>query len=329
MRKPVLIIEPICKSGSPVSERIKAYKSFLTNYSIDFETIRTPESIFELFCLIKCIYIKKFEFLLLSMPPFKNWILCFLPGVKVILDIRDGWSIAMKLGYGNTVKKRPYRMWLARLIERYSIKSSALTVTVTYGLQDYLKKISGQSNVLFVPNGYAQSDQEWVKKFKSKRSDMSAVRYICAGKFTEYGRKKAEKIIQEIKNRHPNEVVNVDLYGLDKQKNVWLKNWGSETLNITLYDHYPREELLKEICKADYGIVAVRDETYEYGTKIFDYIMCKIPLFTIIDLKIKNVEYFWDIFLNPDDPEIVRQYSREFQFEKNKDSFLCLLKEGK
>ena len=100
--KRLLIISPKNKVGQPARERTLAFVAFFEENGISCEVLRFPNGPFELFKLIWHVYKSGYKNVLVTMPPFRAWSLCLLPGVNTILDIRDGWSIAIGTGYGGT-----------------------------------------------------------------------------------------------------------------------------------------------------------------------------------------------------------------------------------
>lgn len=93
--------------GSPVDQRLEAFSKVLEWNSVDSYVLTNG--------LVS----------LISMPPFKPYeFLGLCRKSKVILDLRDGWSIAQQSGYGGNVAKKPIKALLTRVIERYMIRCS-------------------------------------------------------------------------------------------------------------------------------------------------------------------------------------------------------------
>ena len=105
--KSIIILYPIgVKKGAPAYQRISSFVNFYKKNNIKVIFKYTPNSFYSRIKLIKFMYKNKVFNIFISMPPFRNWIFFLIPYINLILDIRDGWSIAMKTGYGNTVKPK-------------------------------------------------------------------------------------------------------------------------------------------------------------------------------------------------------------------------------
>lgn len=152
--------------GSPVNSRISAFRSyFKSNGFIESD--------------------KRQDYVFISMPPFRNFGAFFNPKLKVILDIRDGWSIAQASGYGGNVKKKPFKAMLTRIIERIIIRRAYLAITCTNGLQEHLKKVSGK-DILLIPNGVLDEDfllAEQLIKNQGEKAGSDELVFCCAGQF--------------------------------------------------------------------------------------------------------------------------------------------------
>src|SRR5690554_5920017 len=144
----MLFVMPNAVPDSPASERISAFKRYYENRGEACNVLSSPEaSVWSIFNAAR-----REKTVFLSMPAFRRWWLFLVPGVRVILDIRDGWSIAMSSGYGGIAQVKPVKAFIARIIERLAIKRSLFTITCTPGLRYYLEKISGRDIVL-ITNG--------------------------------------------------------------------------------------------------------------------------------------------------------------------------------
>lgn len=236
--------------------------------------------------MIRYIYISKYDSIFVTMPPFRNWSLCFLPGVKIILDIRDGWSIGMRNGYGGTAKPNILKAWIARIVEQLAIKSSALTITCTPGLKRYHATRWTRGKLTLIPNGFPDEDVEYAQaivngKIGKPQSFKDHIRFVCAGKFGEYGSKNVEILFDAIKKRYGGSVCEIDIFANSKEKQSIVYEISRKYNNIicNVYDFLSRDILLEKISNYDIGIVLLRDQEYEFGTKIFDYIICGIPIF--------------------------------------------------
>ncbi|MFM5676228.1 hypothetical protein ACET57_04105 [Aeromonas veronii] len=291
--KKLLIIRPKCQAGSPVYERTACFNEFFkeSNFDVDVET--SPSNIVELFVLIKKIYKTKTDYLFVTMPPFRNWSLCFLPFVKTVLDIRDGWSIAIKDGYGGLAKPNKIKAFIARCIEKISIRHSYATITCTPGLQRHLNQLS-KNKIFLVRNGISRHDYELAKKIIIERNKKlefvpasDFIKFVCAGKFSEYGKDKVYKIIDVINQRYLDRQCILQLIGCDRHDNKWVceyveKEKKSNIIKVEILPRLDKLDLYKLMSEAFCAITVIRDPSYDFGTKIYDYLA----------LELKYLDYF-------------------------------------
>jgi hypothetical protein len=233
------------------------------------------------------------------MPPFRKWWVFLIPGAKVILDVRDGWSIAMDNGYGGNVGKRPVKAFFARMVERWAIRRAYLTITCTPGLKVYLECVS-RKPVFLITNGVSDSDYELSKVINIEKSSIkidSKVKVLCcAGKFSEYGQYRIKKLIDVISKRYGSSGYLIKIFGADKLSNSWLNRYVEESSfgrgDVVIFDRLPKDQLYREISKCDIGISVLRDPKYEFGTKVFDYLALGLPILNYFDEPNAFTEYF-------------------------------------
>lgn len=266
-------------TGTPIHSRIKSFQDYFSKTGLELKK-------------------DKSDYIFISMPPFRNFNLFFSTKYKIILDIRDGWSIAQATGYGNMVKSKPFKAIITRLIERLIIRRSYLVITCTNGLQSYLKKISGKE-ILLIPNGILDEDYEFTKKLillNIKKNNIDEFIFCCAGKFSEYGEEKVKKLCDVIIKRYQDKKLKLQLIGSDKDKNQWINDYlkkiskGRATLEIL--PRMSRDELYKTMAQANYGLTILRDPSYDYGTKIYDYIALGLPVINYFDEPNNFTKYF-------------------------------------
>ena len=296
-------------SGSPIDSRITAFKKFFTI---------TEANKFD----------KAEGYTFISMPPFRNFKYFFNQKNKIILDIRDGWSIAQKTGYGGLCKKKPFKSIITRIIERLMIRHSYLTITCTNGLQKYLRELSGKE-ILLIPNGVSDEDYDLAQKLKKQKQKDKAKKelvFCCAGQFSEYGIDKVKKLCNTIINRYSGKKILIQLIGTNQNKNKWLTNYLntiSNDVHLEILPKMNREELYKTINNADFGMTILRDPAYEFGTKIYDYIALGLPVVNYFEEPNNFTRYFdpcLDIPFNKSTsiPEIRRSKLIELAFKEYK-----------
>ena len=207
-----------------------------------------------------------------SFPPFLRILeiirILFLKK-PYILEIRDGWSVAILTGYGGTTTKKFFKGQLVRFLEYLLKRKSIAVVGVTPGLCHYL----GGENLLFLPNGSNIGEK------KGKRSvDLSkdSLKIICLGKFGNYGLNNVHQSLATLSARYHAKMLFLDVYSLDRQEleGVILPN----NVSITLKAPVNQSEVSGVLAKYDIGVAIIRDQNYDFGTKIFDYIQSGLPV---------------------------------------------------
>ncbi|MDP2158953.1 MAG: hypothetical protein Q8K02_00585, partial [Flavobacterium sp.] len=187
------IRSPGGNDSQPSTIRVFSYKNFFEKNYIAECCLDVSVNKSTFYIWILCI-LGRYDAVLLSMPPFRGWGLLFLPFTRVILDVRDGWSIAMGSGYGGNLPPKPFKAKIARLVEKFAIRRSFVSITCTKGLQEYLQNVSGRQ-VLLVPNGVACDDLDLILNIKhnvTKVNFSDELIFCCAGQFSEYGKIKVE-----------------------------------------------------------------------------------------------------------------------------------------
>jgi len=297
--KKILIISPdISLKGQPVSQRTQAYIDFFRSNDVEVINLVAPVTLMELVKLIFYIYKNKISNILITMPRFRNWTLLMLPGIHSILDIRDGWSIGIKSGYGGIYKPNKIKYLLSKITEYIGIKQANLTVTCTPGLQKYLQNLSGKKIILIL-NGYSNDDQNIVDKLLKEnifKTESTKVRYVCAGKFSEYGIDRVKKVIDKIHQQDIDKIIELNIVGASIEKNMWIKQYiideKYKNFNVYLIDRVSKKELFKIILESDIAISIIRDPEYDFGTKVFDYILCQKPILNYFDKQNPFLDYF-------------------------------------
>lgn len=321
--KKILFLIPNSNIGSPAFERTNAFCEFYITEGFDVYKKPYPMNFFELFSLIYTILVEKIDFIFVSQPPFKYSIIFWIPFLKKIIDYRDGWSIAIKDGYGGLVKPNKLKYKIAKLIEKFCIKNSILTITCTPGLHKYLSEISdNKKTILLIPNGISKSRYDLIKSIseKSVKNNSNILKFYCAGKFSEYGKGRAKKIIELIKNRYADNIIEINLIGSDYNSNKWIEELVDDNFKFNLFDRMTKYELYHKLNDADLFLTVVRDENYELGTKVYEYIAFGKPVFNYFSEFNNFVEYFdgaFDINYQVDD-FLEKEIVREVLIDRNK-----------
>lgn len=280
-------------SSQPSSARVLAYSNFFKSqeiYDVSMGNLNAGT-------WFSCFF-GRYDAVILSMPQFRGWSLFFSPFTRVILDIRDGWSIAMDSGYGGNFPCKPFKAKIARFVEKYAIRRSYLTITCTTGLQEYLQKISGRK-VFLIPNGVACDDFDIIFNIKNKiikKNASEELVFCCAGQFSEYGKRKVKNLLGVIAKRYSNRKLKIKLIGSDRKKNDWVAEYFQNlTAGAGVVEIMPRMnkyEMYAEMIGCDYGLSIIRDPNYEYGTKIYEYIALGLPVVNYFDRPNNFTNYF-------------------------------------
>lgn len=296
--KKIIVCNPGNTKTSPSSARVSAYGKYFEKKGFYVDaTVRASGHL--ILNVIWRLFSKGGDYILISMPPFRGWLVCFLPFSRVILDVRDGWSIAIASGYGGIAPKKPLKARAASWIERLAIRRSFATITCTNGLQEHLQNISGHP-VLLIPNGVLDDDLQLIEKIRAKnltKKDECKLIFSCAGQFSEYGLDKARKLLGTIAKRYASEKsLVVRLIGSDPSINDWADSHFQElTANKGRVEILPRmdkEQLFATMMAGDFGLVIIRDPDYDFGTKVFDYIALGLPVVNYFDEPNRFTDYF-------------------------------------
>ncbi len=332
----LLFLEPKgIRAGQPSYERIMAFKQFYKSHGAHVQTYTTPTHLFALLQLVFFCKKNAIDYLFISMPPFRAWLLFLFLKNKVILDIRDGWSIAMQTGYGSTAKPTPFKAKLARMVERFAIKRAALSITCTPGLQTHLEKVSGKP-LLLILNGVSKENFQYIQQAKesiTKQNKPHTLNIICAGQFSEYGQDKVKHILQLLTIQFPQQHIKLNVLGANKAANKWIHDYiqskGYQQISFTLWDRMPKQEMYEAIFSSDIAISLIRDPNYDFGTKVFEYILCQTPIFHYFESSNTFSTYFQGFFYEKDKQidykNMEERFIRENILEHNKNALLKVL----
>lgn len=335
--KILFLVPANIRDGQPSFERIASFRRFYQQAGHEVVDKTMPVGLWSQIVMLWHIWRHRYPYVFLSMPPFRTWLLfAFLPK-QIILDIRDGWSIAIESGYGGTEPIRPKWAKVAKRIEYWAIGRAALAITCTPGLQQHLEKIS-RKPLLLLPNGVSQANYETIQTIKlgsQHAHNNHQVSAICAGQFSEYGRKKAELILQKLSLVFSSKKVILSVLGADKEQNAWIDSFIEEqaihNVECVLLDRVSHEEMYRLITQSDVAVTVIRDPDYDFGTKVFDYIACGIPVFNYFEEENNFSKYFMPFFYSstyrPASHEQVQKLVREYILQTSKMELLSVFKQ--
>ena len=294
----IIIRHPGGTKTSPSTSRLLAFKDYFNKIGFSDCDILKSDIAIAIKCLVYFFRREKCN-IFLSMPPFRGWQLLLLPFVNFILDIRDGWSISIASGYGGNAIKRPFKACIARKIERWAIKRALVTITCTNGLKTHLEKVSGKS-IILAANGISNEDLEIIQNIKSRttfQKNSNKILFVCTGKFSEYGHDKVMELLTKIAHRYSRSAdLVIRLIGCNKNENNWVRNFFHEatggTGHVEILPHMEKQTLFESVLECDFGLCVIRDPSYDFGTKVFDYIALGLPIVNYFDEPNNFTEYF-------------------------------------
>lgn len=281
--KKISFLNEYIKLGQPVHSRLAAFQAYFSYKGFEVNDASNTG----------CRYV------FYSMPPFRGFSVFFQSKRKVILDIRDGWSIAQASGYGGNSPPKPFKAFITKQVEKFIIKRSYVAITCTTGLVRHLESVSGRK-IILIPNGISEERIELIKKLKCNHNlsgkSEDILKFVCAGQFSEYGKDKVEKLLNVIAARYFEDKLVIELIGSSPEANDWTIDYFNKiTAGRGVINILPRmneEELFKQMLNADFGLTIIRDPLYDLGTKVYDYIALGMPVVNYFDVPNNFTNYF-------------------------------------
>jgi glycosyltransferase involved in cell wall biosynthesis len=243
---------------------------------------------------------------------------CLLRKKKFIVDFRDPWSVNLRSGYGgskpiakDSVVKR------AEFWEKIIYKHCERMWTVTEGMKDSYKPLLGDGDkITVVINGHNIEIDELPKEQLS--SEHNATKYVCMGKFAEYGMNKAEHALKTLKDTYENsdQQYILEFIGSNEELIKPMVEKLEMTENVRFIPRLPYKEAIERAANADIGFCILRDETIEHGTKTFDYIGLGLPIFDCFQ-KDSHFHSFFAPYLTVTEKRQIPMNIREKFYRKN------------
>lgn len=273
------------------SLRSRTLYNFLNTKNVHCDVLSRDNFSFTWFEILKVIMRSRHDIIYLSCGPFNSLIFVSIFSLffkkKLVVDFRDAWSLNIATNYGkNNIKKLiNIKLIISQLIEKFSYKVCYRFFVCTQGMYDEYTSLFGESNkILILENGY---DFEPKLNVNNKQKKTSQVKFVCIGKFVEYDKEKAVSILNEIKN---NKIIpDFTFYGSDEAMNRPVIYDVIGECNLSFIKRIPYDEVVKNLSNFDVGLLIIRDENIDYGTKIFDYIGAGIPFYSYLD---KNMNFY-------------------------------------
>ncbi|ETQ95717.1 hypothetical protein OHW21_15055 [Acinetobacter baumannii] len=286
--KKVLMIAYFFSENDGVgSLRSRSLYLFLKEKGIDCDVL-TKESnkIFFYLKLFYFILFKRYDRVYLSCGPFPpllvTSILSFISRKKLVVDFRDAWSLNILTHYGKNIENpfKGIKYYHSLMVEKISYYLSYKFVVCTKGMYlQYSKLFNDQKKLLLVENGFNFKPENIVRNDFGKNNFL---RFICIGKFVEYDEKKARMILLSIKKQLKIEA-SFTFIGSSRDLNLPVIREYFENEDIIFIDRLPYKDVIIETKKHDVGLLIIRDENIDYGTKVFDYIGMGMPFFSVLE----------------------------------------------
>lgn len=219
------------------------------------------------------VLFSKEEKVYISCGPFQPLIFVslasFIVRKKLIIDFRDPWSLNIKSGYNKDVRVSSIKLFFAELIEKMSYRISKEFIVCTKGmLEEYEKLFNNKKKLHLMTNGY-----DFPPQLKLKEIDLGNLEVVCLGKFAEYDMNKAvDTLFKLIEIAKCKSTLKIHFIGSDKEINLKALEKTGLVENSSFYNRMKYSEALDIAKQCTLGMLIIRNEDIEYGTKIFDYI---------------------------------------------------------
>ncbi|TPG12972.1 hypothetical protein EAH87_17760 [Sphingomonas koreensis] len=141
---------------------------------------------------------------------------------------------------------------------------------------------------------------------------------ICAGKFFVYGEGRVTHAIDTLAARYPNARITIRVIGSAEGAKVGLDDYIAKKqyrIELRWEQRKPYEMIVQDIANADIAIAVIRDQSYDFGTKIFDYVAAGTPILDLFsDREFRN--YFSGCFDTDYDPQ--KAFGKALAFRREK-----------
>ncbi|WP_187360050.1 glycosyltransferase [Chitinolyticbacter meiyuanensis] len=234
---------------------------------------------------------REHDLVYVSGAPFYPFILAALFGWRLpfVLDFRDSWSMNPGFAYGRG-RARPLRAWLARQVERISIRSAHLVVFCTRVLLEEYRAAFPESSAKFalVHNGFDPEDMagiEPVRAFAEKT-------LVVSGSFLVYMPDFADLIAKFLRNRPDWRFLYLGQEASSVAKTI--EEYGVAK-NSLILPQMPRRQALAHVAGADLCLLTTGTPN-GVGTKFYEYmalrkpIACFVPKNSAIKSEFEGVE---------------------------------------
>jgi hypothetical protein len=276
-----------------------------------------------LFCLFRVLFSKE-RIVYVSCGPFLHLPFINLAAIirrkQLVVDFRDPWSLNIKHGYGQDVKPNSLKLFIAESVEKQIYRTCTYFIVCTEGMYESYKALFNDgTKIVTIHNGHVLNED--VVHGIKEHSGETSIQFVCLGKFAEYHYDKALATLKKISAlRDEGKKVSVKFIGSDIELTQGLIKEAGLEKDATVYPRLKYDEAISIARNSDVGLVVLRNEAYEIGTKIYDYIGMGIPVLDSFEngsnFKNKFNKYLFTdtTFTIPIEDRVF--YSRENQYKR-------------
>lgn len=282
--------------------------------------------------LLKVLVSKKRYRVFVSFGPF--WIIPWILISRLfrqsclVADFRDVWSGHLEDCYPTPSPLQVLKIYLSRYLERKIYRASSEFWVCTPGMFQFYSRLFGDdTKIKLVLNGHNISPDLSTDFQKQEKLSKGSVIYLCClGKFAEYDLAKAHRVVdllEEFKRKNGMVELRLHLIGSAEEENLSFIQTRQAGDWIELLPRMDYLSALKHAARCDYGVCIIRNEAYDFGTKVFDYIGLGLPILDCFDQQSSFRGYFLPYIYPIQFPlpklRIVKQgdiFRRENQFRK-------------
>jgi len=204
---------------------------------------------------------------------------------RLIVDFRDPWSGNIRYQYHKNVEKWTLKLQISILLEKLVYACSSDFVVCTPGMHAYYAKLfKSTEKLLLAENGYSLENPG-----KESYNEDSTIKMVCLGGFAECGIELALRALEKLDcaARNAGKPVVAYFIGTDRETELLLAD-RTYNFKCVVMGRMPYQEAMEFARNCDVGIALLRNEQFEFGTKIFDYIGLGLWVF---DLFSESFEY--------------------------------------
>lgn len=205
-----------------------------------------------------------------------------LRGKKIVVDLRDPWSFNL---VPRTWRGRLSRL-RARFVEKLAYRFCDLFVVCTPGMEAlYGELFKSRGKLRLVLNGYDFNPDEYALGIKKSGSDEE--RFVCMGKFFYYSVEKAKAILNLLEKRsvRTGKKIELVLIGDESGRLEELRPSlpGLERVRLVSVGRLDYKTTLAYAANSSGAAIIIRNEDFDFGTKIFDCIGLGLPILDSFD----------------------------------------------